>query len=252
MIVRIMGALDVLAHQRHIPHGRPHRRHAASLEVRCRGRRTQQARHSGQVRSQQTGAVVQSPSVRQLVRRSGDLVLADVVRTTGPHHNVVPLVDPCAGDTERLQGACNHQCMLVAVEAGRRNVHAPVGIAGVVVHRAATGAAADQLHVAERRCLWNTCGPCPCRQLVEVHLGPGVLVAADDDARRIAVQQQQAALRVRTLKEPVLNGQVGIRIAADRVHNMHNRLGLFLVRRLADAVEQSVELAGAGGQPSWC
>lgn len=51
---------------------------------------------------------------------------------------------------------------------------------------------------------------------VEVHLDPGVLVAADDDARPVCVQEQDDGVGGRLQEQEVLDGQVQVRVCGPR------------------------------------
>ena len=53
-------------------------------------------------------------------------------------------------------------------------------------------------------------------QGVEPDLEPGVLVAADDDAGPVGVEEQHDRVRVRLLQEVVLKGQVEVGVMAAR------------------------------------
>lgn len=131
-----------------------------------------------------------------------------------PDAEVVPVVQAPI-EAERLDGAQDDTAGLAAVERGAREVDREIGIAEVlsgqcqtcfvcglikeytyVVHGPAAAPPADEGHAGGA-------------QRGEVHLLPRVLVPADDDARRVAVEEEQR-LRVRLVSEQPSRGGVTV------------------------------------------
>ena len=148
--------------------------------------------------------MVQRAQARQLVGRAGDLEGAALVLARGRcvHDDVVALVDACVGPAEAPQRADDHLGVPVAVEDGRRADDAEVDVALIVEDRAATRAAPDEPHSLVMAAAAGV------GQAREVGLQPGVLVAAEDDAGGVAVQQQHDGVRRRGLQQVVLDGEV--------------------------------------------
>lgn len=217
------GVLEDVVWQIYVSDGTRDTADAASLDERLGGR-AEEAGYAGQVgASQEAGSVVQRPQTSQLVRRARYLEGA-AARGCSPgpglghaagkvvvDHNVMPAVDADARSAQRPEGPHHHLGVPVAIKRPRRADDAIVDVAQIVKHGAPAG---PPPHQPDRRvCPSDFAGALgDARQPVQVNLQPGVLVAAQDDARRVDVQHEDGGVRGRDLQQPVLDGEVEQRI----------------------------------------
>lgn len=186
--------------------------------------------------------MVQGPGAGDLVRGAGHLERAGTagvdcvhcsVRILGVRrallmslvkHNVMPLVDSGAVNAQATEDPDDHLGLFVARKVGARARHAPIQVAVVMEDGAAPGAPSHEVHVANVRrfCVegHSAAAGC-CAEHAQIHLGPGILVPADDDARAVRVEKKHRRVGRRFPQDVVLDGQIQIRVFTARDVALH-------------------------------
>lgn len=221
---------EVTSRQAHVPDPAPHALDPAGLDVRL-GRRPEHAADVGHVgRVEEARAMVQRPQPGELIGRARDLegrrgqgrgrgaAVLGGNSVVIDDDDIVPLVHPRGPHVQGPEGPHHHLGVLVAVEARGGEDDAVVDIAPVVEDGPSAGAPADEGDLTAAAAIIPATalaglGAEPLKK-TEVHLQPGVLVPADDDAGVVGVQEEHGGLRVRVLEQEVLGREVEVGIVA--------------------------------------
>lgn len=131
--------------------------------------------------------------------------------------------------------------MRIPGKVSARACNAPVKIALVVEDGASTRATAHEVHGAKVLVLaagrWPAAGG---REEAQIDFGPRILVAADDDAGPVDIDEQNRAVGWALTHNVVFNGQVEVRVAAAR------HIALQLVGRVCQLFCEGREVAAGG------
>jgi hypothetical protein len=249
------GISKLLPADTHVPDRTAHALHPARLDESFGGG-PQQPRHAAKILGfQQARAVMQRPRPGKLIRRTRDLERLlprpPTLLLLHVHDDVVPSVHPHAIHAQPPQRAHHHLGVPVPVKDRRRADDGPVGVACVVEDGAASRAAADEgdgdgldLGVSSAMGLFQWCGRGkPLAEEVHVHLHPGVLVAADDDAGAVGVEEKDGRVRVGALQEVVLDGKVQVGVGGGGTVDLD---GLGKVLRVWPVLDRGCDGFGVG------
>ena len=133
--------------------------------------------------------------------------------------DIMPLVDPGAFDAQAAERAHSHLSMFVAGEVSARTGDAPIDVALVVEDSAAAGAPSHKVDVANGRRFGVAEAPALARRDLEdaqIDLQPRVLVAPDDDARPVRVEEEHNRVGRRVSQNVVLDAEIHEGVGAAR------------------------------------
>jgi hypothetical protein len=127
--------------------------------------------------------------------------------------NVVSFVDPGALDAQLPQCANDHLGVLVACEVAAGTCNAPIEVSLIVEDCASPRAAPHEVYRANARGLAVFRAVCGIEN-AQIDLRPRVLVAPDDDAGPVDVEEEDRAVCGALSEDVVFDREVEIRVAA--------------------------------------